>query len=114
MVKTVQQYNVFYQTGMLQTWDLVCEPFEYAGEHLNTGIEDVDAIEAQLSMNTSSRGLLITPTGFLLDDDGFPLLISSLDLDTNNLDFFSDSEEINEEVDDLVDFSEDNPFSENI
>jgi hypothetical protein len=113
MIKKVEHYNIMYQTGALQTWDVYCEPFEYQGEHLNTGIPEVDAIEDDMSLNTSSHALLIDADTMLVDEDRFPLLISDVELDELN-DFMSDTDELNTSSITLIDFSEDNPFSENI
>ena len=41
----VQGTNTFYQTGALQTFDLVCELFKYSDEALDTGIDTIDKIE---------------------------------------------------------------------
>ena len=41
--------NTFYQTGSLQTFDLVCELFSYSDEKIDTGIEEIDDIEVQQS-----------------------------------------------------------------
>jgi hypothetical protein len=113
MIKKVEQYNVFYQVGALQTWDLYCEPFEYAGEHFSTGIVEVDAIEDNLSLNTSSNAIMIDDTTPLIDEYGYPILLGEIDLDTQSLDIFADNIEIEDSSDDIIDFSEDNPFSEN-
>ena len=45
----VQSTNTFYQTGSLQTFDLVCELFQYSDEKIDTGIETIDDIEVQQS-----------------------------------------------------------------
>jgi hypothetical protein len=45
----VQDTNTFYQTGSLQTFDLVCELFAYSDEKIDTGIEEIDDIEVQQS-----------------------------------------------------------------
>jgi|TARA_B100001079_G_scaffold160202_1_gene137276 hypothetical protein len=45
----VQGTNTFYQTGSLQTFDLVCELFKYSDEALDTGIETIDKIEIDKS-----------------------------------------------------------------
>tara|TARA_Y100001973_G_C5194264_1_gene333106 strand:+ start:717 stop:1619 length:903 start_codon:yes stop_codon:yes gene_type:complete len=45
----VQATNVFYQTGTLQSFDLVCELFSYSDEKIDTGIEEIDDIEEQQS-----------------------------------------------------------------
>jgi hypothetical protein len=115
MIKKVEQYNIFYQTGALQTWDLYCEPYEYEGEHFQTGVADVDAIEPSQSLNTASGALLISlPDEMLVDENRFPLLVGTFDIDARNDDFGSDTDELNTAAEDLIDFSEDNPFSENI
>ena len=48
-IKHVQDTNVFYQMGGLQTFDLVCELFEYADEAIDTGIDKLDKIEREQS-----------------------------------------------------------------
>jgi len=48
-IKHVQDTNVFYQMGGLQTFDLVCELFEYGDEAIDTGIEELDKIEREES-----------------------------------------------------------------
>jgi len=48
-LKHVQDTNVFYQMGGLQTFDLVCELFEYSDEAIDTGIEELDKIEREES-----------------------------------------------------------------
>jgi hypothetical protein len=48
-IKHVQDTNVFYQMGGLQTFDLVCELFEYSDEAIDTGIEELDSIEREES-----------------------------------------------------------------
>ena len=45
----VQATNIFYQTGTLQSFDLVCELFSYSDEKIDTGIEEIDDIEEQQS-----------------------------------------------------------------
>ena len=50
-IKHVQDTNVFYQMGGLQTFDLVCELFEYADEAIDTGIEELDKIEREESFS---------------------------------------------------------------
>ena len=41
----VQDTNTLYQTGALQTFDLVCELFAYSDEKIDTGVETIDDIE---------------------------------------------------------------------
>jgi len=44
-IRRVINDAVFYQVGALQTFDLVCELFEYSDEDFNTGIEAIDDTE---------------------------------------------------------------------
>ena len=45
----VQDTNTFYQTGALQTFDLVCELFAYSDEKIDTGVAVIDDIEVAQS-----------------------------------------------------------------
>ena len=48
-IRFVEHEAVFYQTGSLQTYDLVCELFQYEDQDIDTGIEDIDKIEREES-----------------------------------------------------------------
>ena len=48
-IRFVEHESVFYQTGALQTYDLVCELFQYEDQAIDTGIEDIDKIEREES-----------------------------------------------------------------
>jgi hypothetical protein len=41
-VMFVEHESVFYQAGALQVYDLKCELFEYSNERFETGVDDVD------------------------------------------------------------------------
>ena len=41
----VEDESIFYQTGGLQVFDLVCEMFTYSNQRLDTGIDEIDKIE---------------------------------------------------------------------
>jgi hypothetical protein len=41
-VMFVEHESVFYQTGALQVYDLKCELFEYSNERFETGVDDID------------------------------------------------------------------------
>ena len=48
-VMFVEDESIFYQTGGLQVYDILCEMFFYSDQSLNTGIEVIDAIERKQS-----------------------------------------------------------------
>tara|TARA_B100000029_G_scaffold453242_1_gene478892 strand:+ start:484 stop:1353 length:870 start_codon:yes stop_codon:yes gene_type:complete len=61
----VEDEAIYYQTGALQSYDMLCEMFTYSDQNFNTGIEEIDEIERQHSysidftMNTGSGNYTI-------------------------------------------------------
>jgi len=111
-IRYVESTAFFYQLGSLQTYDLVCEMFEYSGEKLNTGIPDIDALENSFSPAMTNYSLLTDNSNpyELLDEDGFKLVNESYVLET--VDVTADNTEIETEADSFIDFTEIDPFSE--
>ena len=64
-VMYVEDETIFYQTGGLQTYDILCEMFFYSDQTLNTGIEEIDRVERvqsysiDFTMNTGSGNFTI-------------------------------------------------------
>lgn len=112
VVKFVEQEAIFYQLGALQTFDLVCELWEYSNERVNTGIEEIDSKAQKYSFDMSAYGLLTEAGLFLQDEDGFDLVREEYDWATQVGDAFEDNTEIQTEADAVLDFTEKDPFSE--
>ena len=61
----VEDEAIYYQTGDIQSYDMLCEMFTYSDQSFNTGIETIDEIERQHSysidftMNTGSGNYTI-------------------------------------------------------
>ena len=61
----VEDEAIFYQTGQLQSYDMLCEMFTYSDQSFNTGIEEIDKIEREQSysieftLNTGSGNYTI-------------------------------------------------------
>lgn len=87
----VEHESVFYQTGALQVFDLKCELFEYSNERFETGREDIDTFFDD----------------FKTDDVNSLEELRAVDPNAKN-EFFEN------EGDDIIDFSEIDPFSETI
>ena len=64
----VEDEAIYYQTGALQSYDMLCEMFTYSDQNFNTGIETIDKIEREHSysinftMNTGSGNYTIGET----------------------------------------------------
>lgn len=110
-IKFVEHQNPFYQVGKLHTYRLQCELFEYSSEQLDTGNAEIDEIEDNLSVDTQlSEFVLETGDSFLLEDGG-SLILQSYGIKPavggDNADFVNI-----QAVDNIIDFSENNPFGE--
>ncbi len=89
----VEHESVFYQSGKLQVYDIKCELMEYSGERFDTGYPDID--------------------NYFDDIDTSSEFVSTL-TDLANTDPIAQNLEFEQIADDILDFSEMDPFSENI
>ena len=110
VVRYVNKYEMFYQLGALQTWEMTCEVFEYSGESFNTGIPEIDALEKQNSQNVLDWTIDDDgDNGPILTEDGDYLILENAAVGNIVAD---DSLEIQKESDEFIDFSSIDPFSE--
>jgi hypothetical protein len=89
-----------------------CDRLEYSSERLDTGVSEIDDIETQYSMSTVNNEKMLEEEGFfLLLEDG-TLIINEADV-VVAAEVAADNEYIGKEIidDDILDFSEQNPFS---
>lgn len=92
----VEHESVFYQTGALQVYDIKCELMEFSNERFDTGIYEIDHYFDGVSTTMTGNNAVTTLTQLANTD---PL--------AQNLVF----EDV---ADDIIDFSEIDPFSESI
>ncbi len=109
-IQYADEKAIFYQFGTLQTFDLTTELYEYSNERFNTGVSLIDAFEQTYSIGTGVFGLLTDDDLLLSDSDGYPLITGEYAADADNP--FDDSIQLEIEADDIIDFSEGNPFGE--
>jgi hypothetical protein len=112
VIQKVDKYGVFFQTGTLQSYNLVCEVFEYSSEKFATGVPEIDIIETELSLSTLKHALRDGLGELILDADGKPQFDPDFDMDDAMQDFGADNEEIDEEASILIDATDDNIMSE--
>jgi hypothetical protein len=111
-IKFTQNIENFYQLGKLYTYELRCDRLEYSSERINTDITEIDEVEDQYSLSTANREKLLDEDAFLfLHEDG-TFVVNEADV-VVIAEIAADNEEIGQKIidDDILDFSEQNPFS---
>lgn len=95
-IKFVEHESVFYQTGSLQVYDMKCELIEFSNQRFETGRYPIDTYFENIdtSVTTSIEGLSNTE-------------LTGSDVLARNYTFET-------EADNILDFSDTDPFSENI
>lgn len=109
-IKYVNKFEMFYQLGSLQTWEVTCELFEYSGEKMNTGIPEIDILQKKFDTNQYSWALKDEDGTILLDEEGNILVMENSSID--DIIPSADNDEIQKESDLFVDFTAYDPFSE--
>jgi hypothetical protein len=109
-IKFVNKFEMFYQMGALQTWEVTCELFEYSGEKINTGIPEIDILQKKFSTNILDWTVNQEDGYEIKTEDGDYLILENASL--NDLIMASDNDEIQTESDAFIDFSAYDPFSE--
>lgn len=106
-IKFVDDKPFFYPLGTLVTYDLHCELFEYSGEIINTGVDEIDTKYSTLDNNILNFGLLTSNSEYLLTSTDHYLVTSTYQEPPD-----SENEKIEKEGNEFIDWSEINPFSE--
>jgi hypothetical protein len=88
-IKYVEHEQIFYPLGKLQTYDLRCEKYEYSGEIFATGNNTLDGYVSSLSMG---------------------VVAGNTDSGANNVPGAINFE-VQREFDQIVDFTENDPFA---
>lgn len=109
-IKFTNKFEIFYQLGALQTWEVTCELFEYSGELLNTGIPEIDNLQKKFSTNILDWTINQQDGYEIKTENGDYLILENASL--NDLVMASDNDEIQTESDAFIDFSAYDPFSE--
>lgn len=111
-VKFVNKFEMFYQLGALQTWEMTCELFEYSDEVFNTGIPEIDILQQKFSTNILDYSIEDESGNFLTDEDGNYLVSEQYSLDT--ITGTGTNVDMSHESSGFIDFSVMDPFSEGV
>ncbi len=112
-IKFVENTENFYQLGKLYTYEIRCERFEYSSERIDTDFGPIDAIEDIYSLATDTFDEVLLEDGFKLLFENGGTIIEEGNIMTLR-DPKSDNDFIDKKIidDDIVDFSEKNPFAD--
>lgn len=115
-IKFTENIENFYQLGKLYTYELRCERYEYSSEKLDTGIADIDNVEEQFSESTEFLPkLLAEDVDLIIYEDGTNIVFNVESTGTNQQqDVIAENDYLQSKIgeDDILDFSERNPFSD--
>ena len=97
-IKFVEHESVFYQSGALQVYDMRAELIEYSGQRFDTGYPNIDDYFDKIDSTvvTTLQGL------------------SNTDINAEGGDALADNYTFETEGDNILDFTEVDPFTENI
>ena len=124
-IQFVQDQEPFFQLGQLPVYKLVCTRFEYSSEQIDTGVSTIDSAEDQYSLDQLAHQIsLENETGsLLLESDAADGQVQYILLETYNLQTqsnYANNNDLDSEAgfdtastaDDILDFTERNPFGE--
>jgi hypothetical protein len=124
-IQFVEDQEPFFQLGQLPVYKLRCTRWEYSSEQLNTGVTDIDSAEDQYSLDQLAHQVTLEDgTGALqlendsVGDETNYMLLESYAIQTQSP--YADNIDLDTEAgfdtastaDDILDFTERNPFGE--
>jgi hypothetical protein len=111
-IKFTENIENFFQLGKLYTYEMRCDRFEYSSERIDTEVTDIDNIETQYSMSTVNNEKMLDEENFLLLLEDGTFIINEANVIVA-AEVAADNESIGQKIidDDILDFSEQNPFS---
>ena len=125
-IQFVEDQEPFFQLGNLPVYKLRCTRWEYSSEQLNTGVTDIDSAETQYSLDQMAHQVSLEDgTGaLLLENDSATGDSNYMILETYNIqtqaNTYADNLDLDSEAgfdtastaDDILDFTERNPFGD--
>jgi hypothetical protein len=114
-IRKVEGHEPFYQIGKLFVYKMMCELYQYSNEVFNTGVEEIDSLTIGASLIIGDHELLQeNGESLLLETNALtPIVLEDYNLsDDSHVQIGADNEKFEENIDNILDFSERNPFGE--
>lgn len=109
-IKYVDVRENFYPLGILPTYQLTVELFEFSSETFNTGIPEIDSIGARYDLNVFDHAYLDELGNILLNEQGDVLTVEGFQIEA--IDPFSDSDVLVANSAAIANTVEHNPFGD--
>lgn len=103
------KFKMMYPLGQVYLWNLTCQLYEYSSERFITGVTEIDQISS-FSADQLDYVIYDHASDPLKNPGGDYLFVTSYS--EGDMDPLDQSDEIEEEADEILDFSESDPFSE--
>jgi len=118
-IKLVSKFEMFYQLGALQTWEMTCELFEYSDEVFNTGIPEIDIIQTKFSTNILDWSITDETGAYLTDEEDNYLVVEAYNIESivpgaENDTLSQGSNNYPSGSSSFIDFTNTDPFSEGL
>jgi Virus neck protein len=107
-IKFVNNKELFYPTGVLPSFQLSAELFQYSDETFATGIPEIDKLQKQFSLNAMDYAVGDENNEVIVDENND--VVTNQTFDTHNIDPIADTDYLNFEANGLIDFSKTNPM----
>lgn len=108
-IKYVITTTPFFTLGKNYVYELKCEKLEYSSERIATGIPDIDKVTTQYSLaNTGPMSLTTEDLSILSTESSNNIIIEFTEI--SNVEKYAQNEELQQESDQIIDFSVNNPF----
>jgi hypothetical protein len=114
-ISFVDHDEPFYQIQDLPVYKLRCRTFEYASESMDTGIQEIDNIERDNSLDALQwQFILEDDTGYILleDDNNNTYYMINEEYVVDSIDEKAQNDIFETLDDDILNFDESNPFGE--
>lgn len=110
-IRKVNATDPFFQVGKLYVYTLQCELYQYSSERINTGINEIDVVTDDKSLDIQNYQILMENGDRFTYEYETPTyaIIESFDIDS--IDVFAQNDDFESEIS-VLDFTETNPFGE--
>ena len=111
-IKYTDVKAIFYQLGSLQTYDITCELYESGSDIFSTGLSAIDDKYPSYIPKTEDHYLQLENGNDFITENGELIVLESFSIEDNDVQAQNDI--IEQEADDIIDFTEFDPFSEGV